>query len=176
MTLDPKEVPASVAEQVACGTDPDDVTRRPFAGGFVFAWKCASNHANWITALVYADTEDGGGARLLRFPGAKRSASPAEELSNVRWLPASREVSELFVDPENRRVCRHEARWRLTGDARKPELLFWRETRDCAGKGGWITRLDKRASGRATDQENGIASTTIMLDGPTSSTLSAVRM
>lgn len=142
--LGPKDVPASVAAQVACGTNPDDVMRRPFAGGFIFAWKCPSNHANWISALVFATDEDGAGARLLRFPGPSKGRAASEELSNVRWLPQAREVGELFVDPENRRVCRHEARWRLVGPERRPELLFWRETRDCEGKRGWRTLVDRR--------------------------------
>lgn len=140
--LGPKEVPAAVAAQVACGADFDYADRRPFAGGVVFAWKCPSNHANWISALVFATDEKGTGARLLRFPGPRRDAV-SEELSNVRWLPQTREVGELFVDPENRDVCRHEARWRLVGPERQPQLVFWRQTRDCDGKRGWRTLVNR---------------------------------
>jgi hypothetical protein len=103
--LDPAQVPQSIAAQIECGTDPHDVSRRPFAGGFVFAWKCASNHANWIEALVFAESADGAGARLLRFP-RPGGAEPSEELANIRWFPATRELTELFVDPEDDKVCR----------------------------------------------------------------------
>jgi hypothetical protein len=141
--LKPAQVPQSVAAQVECGTDPDDVSQRPFAGGFIFAWKCASNHANWVQALVYAESPGGAGARLLRFP-RPGGAEPSEELSNVRWFPATRELTELSVDPENDKVCRTEARWRLTGTPRVPQLVFWRETRDCEGKRGWRTVVGGR--------------------------------
>ena len=141
--VDPAQVPQSVATQVECGTDPDDVSRRPFAGGFIFAWKCASNHANWVEALVYADNAEGVGARLLRFP-RPGGAEPSEELANVRWFLATRELTELSVDPENDKICRTEARWRLTGTPPTPQLVFWRETRDCEGKGGWRTVVEGR--------------------------------
>jgi len=143
LQLKPAQVPQSVAAQVECGTDLDDVSRRPFAGGFIFAWKCASNHANWIEALVYAESADGAGARLLRFP-RPGGVDPAEELSNVRWFPATRELTELFVDPENDAACRSEARWRLTGTPPTPQLVFWRETRDCEGRSGWRTVVGGR--------------------------------
>jgi hypothetical protein len=142
--LKPAEVPNTVAAQVECGTDPDDVLRRPFAGGFIFAWKCASNHANWVQALVYADNADGAGARLLRFP-RPGGAEAAEELANIRWYPAAREVTELFVDPEDDKVCRTEGRWRLAGTPPMPQLVFWRETRDCEGKSEWKTVVGPRS-------------------------------
>jgi hypothetical protein len=137
-----KDIPAAVRAQVDCGTEPLGVSRRPFAGGVVFAWRCASNHANQIEALVYAPKADGAGAQLLRFPqpGFK---DPMEELSNVRWDAAARELSQLFVDPEQR-VCRREATWRLDGTPPAPALIFWRETRDCEGRKGWKVVVDKR--------------------------------
>ena len=137
-----EDVPESVAAQVQCGTDPHDVTRRRFAGGYVFAWECASNNANWIMALIYADDTDGANARLLRFPGPPGSAA-AEELSNVRWYPAAREVTGLFVNPEET-ICRTEARWRLAGHPPDARLIFWRETRDSDGKRGWRIVVDPR--------------------------------
>jgi hypothetical protein len=79
----------------------------------------------------------------LRFPGPHARAKPAEELSNVRWYPAMRELTELFVDPE-RKVCRTEGRWRLDGKPLRARLVFWRETRDCDGKRGWRTVVDRR--------------------------------
>jgi|GEM_PF-1453755 len=140
--IDRKDIPPAVAAQVACGTEPENITRRPFAGGFVFAWSCPGNNANFIQALVFAKTESGEGATLLRFPQARRKGEPMEELSNVRWDAKARTVSQLFVDPESR-ICRSEARWRLNGTPPKPELIHWRETRDCSGKGGWKVLVNK---------------------------------
>ena len=116
------------------------VTRRPFAGGYVFAWRCPGNHANYIQALVFAADPQGRDARLLSFPGPGRSA-PQEELANVRWFAHRREITSLSVNPEDDRVCRVEARWRLVGGAPQPRLIFWRETPDCAGKRGWRVRV-----------------------------------
>lgn len=136
------EVPQAVIKQVNCGTDPDNVTRKAFAGGYVFLWQCPSNHANWIQAVVYAPREDGADARLLKFPQAgKRGVS--EELSNIRWFATRNELTSLFVDPETK-ICRTEGRWRLDGTPPAPRLIFWRETRDCNGKRGWRTVVDRR--------------------------------
>jgi hypothetical protein len=133
-------LPSAVLEQVTCGGDDQPLgTRRPFAGGFVFTARCPGNHANDIAALVFAENEDGSGARLIRF--ARPKGEPSEELSNVRWDAARREVSELFVNPEDG-ICRTEGRWRLTGA--KAELIFWRQTRDCDGKRGWRVLVDRR--------------------------------
>ncbi len=138
--LDAKGVPASVKQQVDCGTDADDVTRRPFAGGFIFAWRCPGNHANQIQALVFAKDQDGAGARLLKFPTPQRKTNT--EISNVRWFPKTNEVSQLFVDPETR-ICRIESRWRLTGKTAEPVLIHWRQTRDCKGRRGWVTLVNR---------------------------------
>ncbi len=137
-----REIPAPVIKQVNCGTEPDTVTRKAFAGGHLFLWQCPGNHANWIQAVVFATREDGADARLLTFPQAgKRDA--AEELSNIRWFAARNELTSLFLDPETR-ICRTEGRWRLEGTPPMPRLIFWRETRDCNGKQGWRTRVDRR--------------------------------
>ena len=138
--IDRKDIPAAVTAQVTCGTEPSSITRRPFAGGFVFAWVCPGNHANFIQALVFATRESGEGATLLRFPQPPRRGEAMEELSNIRWDAKARIVSQLFVDPESR-ICRSEARWRLNGP--KPALIFWRETRDCSGKRGWRVLVNK---------------------------------
>lgn len=140
--IDRKDIPAAVTAQVTCGTEPESITRRPFAGGFVFAWVCPGNNANYIQALVFAKTESGEGATLLRFPQATRKGEAMEELSNIRWDEKARIVSQLFVDPESR-ICRSEARWRLNGTPPKPELIHWRETRDCSGKRGWKVLVNK---------------------------------
>jgi hypothetical protein len=144
-TVDRRAIPAAVAAQVQCGTAPDSISRRPFAGGVVFAWRCASNNANEIEALVYAPKADGNGAQLLRFPrpGFK---DPMEELSNIRWDDKARELSQIFVDPEQR-VCRTEATWKLDGTPPAAALVFWRETRDCKGEKGWRVVVDRKKGG-----------------------------
>lgn len=139
--LDTKDIPEMVKQQVDCGTDPNGVTRRPFAGGFVFAWPCPGNHANYIQALVFATDKDGAGARLLKFPRPQRKTDT--EISNVRWFPKTNEISQIFVDPESR-ICRTESRWRLTGNQADPVLLHWRQTRDCKGRGGWVTLVNRQ--------------------------------
>lgn len=133
-------LPATVLKQVNCGgEDQPQGTRRAFAGGFIFTARCPGNHANEIQALVFAAKEDGSEAQLIRF--ARPKGDPAEELSNVRWDAARREVSELFVNPEED-ICRTEGRWRLTGS--KAQLMFWRQTRDCKGKRGWRVLVDRQ--------------------------------
>lgn len=139
--LDAKDVPETVKQQVDCGTDANDVTRRPFAGGFVFAWRCPGNHANSMQALVFATDKDGVGARLLKFPTPHRKTDT--EISNVRWFPKTSEVSQIFVDPETR-ICRIESRWRLTGKNAEPVLTHWRQTRDCKGHRGWVTLVNRK--------------------------------
>ena len=121
--LDRAEIPASVAREVDCGTQPDSIVRQPFAGGFIFRWPCASNHANQIEALVYAADANGVDARLLRFPapGKPFADNPALEISNVRFS-GDREISSLFVDPESR-ICRSEGLWRLEGAPPAPRLI-----------------------------------------------------
>jgi hypothetical protein len=143
--LDLKDVPKSVAEKVTCGGPDDGMTRRLFAGGIVFAARCPGNHANYIQALVYARDEQGTEARLLMFlrPGKKSDSNPADSLSNIRWFPEQRELTELSVDPEADDVCRSEGRWRLDAKA-QPQLIWWRQTRDCKGKRGWRVVVDRR--------------------------------
>ena len=137
--IDRKDIPLAVAAQVTCGTEPESITRRPFAGGFVFGWRCPGNNANSIQALVFAASESGDGATLLRFPPPPRKGEAMEELSNIRWDDKTRSVSYLFVNPESR-ICRSEARWQLRGTPPVPTLISWRETRDCTGKTGWTTK------------------------------------
>lgn len=139
--LDAKDVPETVKQLVDCGTDANDVTRRPFAGGFVFAWRCPGNHANSMQALVFATDRDGAGARPLKFPTPQRKMHA--EISNVRWFRKTNEISQIFVDPETR-ICRIESRWRLTGKNAAPVLTHWRQTRDCKGHRGWITLVNRK--------------------------------
>jgi hypothetical protein len=144
ISVDWQAAPKTVVEKIDCGMEPSFVTRRAFAGGFVFAAQCPGNHANYIQALVYADNADGANARLLLFPrpGNKSDSNPADSLANIRWYPKAREVTELFVDPESK-ICRTEGRWRLDAKA-QPQLVFWRQARDCKGKSGWCVAVDRR--------------------------------
>ena len=53
----------------------------------------------------------------------------ADTISNIRWFPETREIGEIFVDRESAPICRTEARWRLEGEKRTPELLLARDER-----------------------------------------------
>ena len=113
--------------------------RKPFAGGYVFAVQCASNNENFVETLIFSEHEDGSRGWLLQFPRpTQRGGGVADTISNIRWFPKTREIGEIFVDRESPPICRIEARWRLEGEERKPKLTFWRETKDCDGKRGWI--------------------------------------
>ena len=131
-------IPPPVKAATWCAEEgPGFATRRRFAGYIIFAVQCPGNNQNYMNALVVAGDEEGNGARLLTFPSAYPGAEPSDELSNIRWRKGG-VVGEIFVDPEvTDGPCRHEARWRLTGLRPDAVLVFWRETHDCAGKGGW---------------------------------------
>ena len=136
VAIDRKDIPAAVAKAVDCGMEPDTIQRRAFAGGFIFSWQCPGNHANWMTALIFAPREDGEGARLIRFPTPHKGRFLTEG-SNVRYFPKTRELTQIMVDPEGRGACRSEGRWRLAGSPPQAKVIFWRETRDCQGRRGW---------------------------------------
>lgn len=135
--LAPKEVLAAIA----CDSVLDYVTREAFAGGWLWRSKCPSNHANEISAQVFSRDKNGKDARLIRFPAPGRSS--LEEISNAEVFPPTREFNHLFVDPEDGKVCRTEARW-IAGDPLKPLLVFWRETKDCEGKKGWRVLVKRK--------------------------------
>ncbi len=137
-------LPASVRALEECGTS-GQAHRKRFAGGFVFALQCAGNNENYVETLIYAKTEDGTGARLLRFPGpAGRRAGFEDTLSNIRWYADQNEIGEIAVDREAPRICRSEGRWRLEGKEPTPQLVFWRETKDCEGRRGWVVIVGKK--------------------------------
>jgi hypothetical protein len=138
--LDEKDVPEAVQQQVDCGGPPGVLSRRAFAGGYVFALACPGNHANQMHALVFARDKDGRGSNLIRFP-TPRANRIWTELANVRWFPRTGEIAQLLVDPETR-PCRIEARWRLNGG--KAALVHWRQTADCEGRRGWVTLVNRR--------------------------------
>ena len=140
-------LPPPVAAATWCAEQgPGFYRRRIFAGFIVFTVQCPGNHQNFIEALVVADDENGANARALVFPAPydDESPEPYDVLSNIGWLEGG-ELSQLFIaDPEEEgEPCRYEARWRLDGDAPTAELLFWRETVDCDGAGGWNVLVDQ---------------------------------
>ncbi len=132
-------LPPPIAAATWCADDgPGYATRRVFAGHTFFAVQCPSNNANFVEALVVAD-DNGAERPCAGLPDAlpANPDNPNDALSNIVWHEGG-VVSELFVDPEEiDGPCRHEARWRLAGDAVTPELVFWRETDDCSGETGW---------------------------------------
>jgi len=62
VSIDWKDAPKGVVGKIDCGGPETGITRRAFAGGFVFAAQCPGNHANFIQALVYADDAQGTNA------------------------------------------------------------------------------------------------------------------
>lgn len=138
-TLADKEVPGAVASRMRCKTPSGPMTRRPFAGGFVFIQSCADGAAP-LVAVVYATDRDGAGARVLQFhrPEGRRMSA----LATVAFLPAENEISGT-TERLTRRICRAEGRWRMEGKQPSPGLVYWRQTRDCEGKTGWRTVLGR---------------------------------
>jgi hypothetical protein len=153
-----RDIPAAVRSLVPCGTDPDMVTRHAFAGGYLFAWDCARNPANLLQALVFTERYDGTGARLLRFPQPKgeptsrRGPDATTEISNKRLFPLTGEIVEVYIDPVEGGLCRFEGRWKLTGAARTPMLVSFRQTRDCRGRDGWVGVLPADATGTVRER------------------------
>jgi hypothetical protein len=123
-TLTDKEVPVTVASRVRCKTPSGPMTRRPFAGGFVFIQSCADS-TEPLVRVVYATDRDGTGARM-------------SALSTVSFLPAENEIAGT-TRRLTRRICRAEGRWRMEGKKPAPGLVYWRQTKDCDGNTGWQT-------------------------------------
>lgn len=140
-----RDIPDRIKRQIDCGTSPSIITRHAFAGGYLFAWECASGFANVMQSLVYAERYDGAGARLLRFPQpgppfkGKRSAEPLTEIANKRLFPNLGEIMEVYINPEGGGFCRFEGRWRLAGADKQPALMTYRQTTDCRGRDGWVS-------------------------------------
>lgn len=134
-TLADKEVPSTVASRMRCKSPSGPMTRRPFAGGFVFIQSCADG-AEPLVRVVYATARDGAGARVLQFhrPEGRRMSA----LATVAFLSAENEISGT-TGRLTRRICRAEGRWRMEGKQPAPGLVYWRQTRDCDGKTGWQT-------------------------------------
>ncbi len=140
-----KDIPKEIVTLITCGTDPEFVFLERYGGGWIWKWKCPGNHANNIEAHAFSRDKDGSRPVPIRFPTPYKGKNAwLEELSNSEFFPAAREFNHLFVDPENKRVCRTEARWEAPRDPLKPELMFWRETADCDGKRGWRILVNRK--------------------------------
>ena len=139
-TLDPKDAPRLVAARMTCKGASGPVTRRAFAGGFVFAQACAGG-ADLKYNHVFANDKDGGGARLLQFhrPEGRRVSA----LGDVVYGPNGTEIAGT-VGRLSRRICRAEGRWRMEGKTPSPTLVYWRQTRDCDGKTGWLVIVNRK--------------------------------
>jgi hypothetical protein len=76
-------LPAAVMALQDCGASERTYAKRmPFAGGFIFAVKCASNHEHWVETLIFSEHEDGSEGWVLWFP-VPRNGEPQELLANI---------------------------------------------------------------------------------------------
>ena len=139
-TIAEKDVPAAVTSRMQCKSPSGPVTRRRFAGGFVFSQTCTTS-SDQQDRLVFAPDRDGKNARLLLFhrPEGRRVSG----LGNVAFASADNEISGT-VGRLTRRVCRAEGRWQMEGKQPSPSLVYWRQTRDCDGKTGWQVMLNRK--------------------------------
>jgi hypothetical protein len=136
-----KDVPRLVAARLRCADPQGQVTRRAFAGGFVFDQTCRQRDAAQ-TRVVFSTTRDGKDARLLQFhgPEGRRLSS----LASIAFEAGKDEISGT-VARLSRRICRAEGRWRMEGRKPAPALVYWRHTRDCEGKRGWQVMVNRRS-------------------------------
>jgi hypothetical protein len=135
-----KDVPSSVTSRLRCSKASGPVTVRAFAGGFVFTQPCPSG-TDVADRLVFATDKNGAGARLLQFvrPEGRRVGA----LGDVVFTQSSSEIAGT-VGRLSRRICRAEGNWRMEGKIPQPALVFWRQTRDCDGKTGWQTMVNRK--------------------------------
>jgi hypothetical protein len=139
-TLREQDVPRAVRAAMKCDTPAGAMTRRPFAGGFVFAQGCTTK-GETLQRIVYATDRDGSNAYLLRFhrPEGRRVSA----LGNVTFTPGQDEISG-DTGRLSRRICHAEGRWQLEGKKPQPALVYWRQTRDCDGKAGWQVMVNRK--------------------------------
>ena len=135
-----KDVPRSVSQRMRCKSPTGLMTRRAFAGGFVFSQTCIDG-GEPLDRIVFATATDGAGARLLQVhrPEGRRVSA----LSSVVFTPAANEIAGT-TGRLTRRICRAEGRWRMEGKQPAPGLIFWRQTHDCEGKTGWQTMVNRK--------------------------------
>jgi hypothetical protein len=139
-TLTEKEVPSTVTSRMRCRAPSGPMSRRSFAGGFVFTQSCTDG-GEAMVRVVYATARDGTGARILQFlrPEGRRMSA----LATVEFKPAENEVSGT-TRKLTRRICRAEGRWRMEGKQPSPGLVFWRQNAACDGDSGWQTTVGRR--------------------------------
>ena len=139
-TIAGKDVPSIVTSRMQCKSPSGPVTRRSFAGGFVFNQTCTTSR-DQQDRLVFATDRDGQNARLLLFhrPEGRRLSG----LGNVTFVTADNEIAGT-VGRLTRRICRAEGRWQMEGKQPSPSLVYWRQTRDCDGKTGWQVMLNRK--------------------------------
>ena len=132
------DVPRVVTSRMQCKSPSGPVTRRNFAGGFVFSQTCTTS-TDQQDRLVFATDRDGSNARLLRFhrPEGRRISG----LSNVVF--GGNEIAGTY-GRLTRRICRAEGRWQMEGKHPSPSLVYWRHTPDCDGKTGWKVLLNRK--------------------------------
>ena len=135
-----KTVLNAVASRMRCKAPSGPVTRRAFAGGFVFNQTCTDSGVS-MDRIVFATDRDGARARLLQFhrPEGRRVSA----LGNVEFVVAENEIAGT-TGKLTRRICRAEGRWRMEGKQPAPGLVFWRQTADCEGKTGWQTTVNRK--------------------------------
>jgi hypothetical protein len=139
-TITGKDVPSIVTSRMQCKSPTGPVTRRSFAGGFVFNQTCTTSR-DQQDRIVFATDRDGRNARLLLFhrPEGRRVSG----LGNVAFVSADNEIGGT-VGRLTRRICRAEGRWQMEGKQPSPSLVYWRQTRDCDGKTGWQVMLNRK--------------------------------
>lgn len=143
-TIAEKDVPSTITSRMQCKSPSGPVTRRSFAGGFVFSQTCTTS-SDQQDRLVFATDREGKNARLLLFhrPEGRRVSG----LGNVSFASADNEISGT-VGRLTRRICRAEGRWQMEGKQPSPSLVYWRQTRDCEGKTGWQVMLNRKQPAR----------------------------
>lgn len=139
-TLAEKDVPKAVTARLRCSKPSGPVSVRAFAGGFIFSQPCPAG-TETPDRLVFATDKNGTGARLLQFhrPEGRRVSA----LNVVAFAAADNQISGS-VGKLSRRICKAEGTWRMEGKNPQPGLVFWRQTRDCDGKTGWQTMLNRK--------------------------------
>jgi ketosteroid isomerase-like protein len=80
-----------------------------------------------------------GGLRHGKAAALQRWTQVSQEFDLLRNLRRSRGRGA-----RRSRCVRTQARWRLEGERRLPKLVFWRETKDCEGKTGWVVVVGTR--------------------------------
>ena len=138
-TLTAQDTPRPITALMRCASPSGTITRRAFAGGFVFTQTCAGK-GEPQQRLVFATDRVGSNPHLLKFhrPEGRRLST----LNNVTFAAAQKEIAG-DIGRLSRRICRAEGRWRMEGKQPAPALVYWRQTRNCDGKSGWQVLVNR---------------------------------